>query len=304
MCGQRLSGFRTGQAQIISCPRCGCERFVLPKSTLPSLLAPAVSENVRSRLRIWSFWRWPVVAIILSSLLFGAVILCVLELTRKTLYPPNVTAAQRLAEQRRVGREALQAGSYELAKQELAQAMRLSASVPEYTPQSRLFVELQQEYRQAALLADLLAEPLGDIIRNAIGWSDAEWAEVFRQRYAGKSIIFDDIIRRDSNRNHHHQLGISILNHSGRIDLDKLQMLPALPLEQPRRLFFGLRLQAIVRDRDGTWRIEPVPESCVLFTDASFLSGLSVSMDAELREVIKFQEERLANVPTELRGTK
>src|SRR5207302_4392582 len=53
-----------------------------------------------------------------------------------------------------------------------------------------------QVYRQAALLADLLAEPLEDVLRHAAGVREAEWRADFRRRYQGRAVVFDSEVRR------------------------------------------------------------------------------------------------------------
>ena len=41
------------------------------------------------------------------------------------------------------------------------------------------------------MLKDLLSDSLTDIVRQSIGLPEAEWQEVFRQRYVNRSFLLD-----------------------------------------------------------------------------------------------------------------
>ncbi len=144
-------------------------------------------------------------------------------------------------------------------------------------------------HRQSSLLADLLAESPAAIVRHSVGMSDADWQDVFRQRYAGRSMVLDDTISRNAAGQYQYSFRIVVLNNEARIDLSRLKALHDLPLLQPQRMLLGLRLESVRREAPGGWTILPDPDSGVLFTDPELLTGLSIPVDAELREVLKRQ---------------
>ena len=51
--------------------------------------------------------------------------------------------------------------------------------------------------RQAALVADLLSESLGEILQRAAGAREEERQEQFHRRYRDKAVIFDDVVTRN-----------------------------------------------------------------------------------------------------------
>ena len=142
--------------------------------------------------------------------------------------------------------------------------------------------------RQAALLADLLAESPAELLRSAQGLPDAEWQEIVRRRYAGKSLVLDDAISRTADGRFTHAFRIESIGGTGRFALERLSVLRELPLAGPTRLLLGLRIATIHRHNNG-WIIDPEPNSGVLLTDAEVFEGLSLPADAELREVLKRQ---------------
>ena len=149
---------------------------------------------------------------------------------------------------------------------------------------------LTRLHRQASLLADLLAESPAAIVRHSIGMNDADWQEIFRQRYAGKAIVLDDTISRDAAGRYQYGFRIVVLNNEARIDLAQLHVLRDLPLFQTHRILLGMRLANMRREPSGGWTILPDPDSGVLITDPEMLAGLSVPVDADLREVLKRQQ--------------
>lgn len=291
-CGNVLRGQRSTQAQFIRCPQCQAERLVLPRSPLPAINSSAI-EAAKARPTLWSFWRWPALAIAVTAVLAAAFIYGLLHYTRPQLRTAaTLTPEQRFEQHRNAGEEALHTGSYERAAHELQQALALRSEAG-FGPNAPALVKLKQQQREAAILADLLSESLDEIIRRAVGMPDDEWQQVFRKRYAQKSVILDDVIHRDPYSRHHHRFQIDVLGKSGRIELDRLSMMLHLPLQQPRRLFFGFRLSSIHREADGSWRITPEADSGVLLTDGKALAGLSLAIDAELADVITQQHQWL-----------
>src|SRR5207302_539254 len=88
-------------------------------------------------------------------------------------------------------------GSYRTALRELDAAGELHVRFPRQLEPDKAR-ELTRWRPQVALLADLLAESVNEIVRHSIGLADREWDAVFRERYAGRSLLLD---ARDAVRN-------------------------------------------------------------------------------------------------------
>src|SRR5205807_1443510 len=146
-----------------------------------------------------------------------------------------------------------------------------------------------QVYRQAALLADLLAEPLEDVLRHAAGVREAEWRADFRRRYQGRAVVFDTDVRRTADG---YRLGYVLRagDEEAHLDVGGLTVLRGLPLDQPQRLLFGVRLAAVGREAPGGWVVRFEPDSGVLLTDAAAAAACCpVLADSEGRALIDRQ---------------
>jgi hypothetical protein len=163
-------------------------------------------------------------------------------------------------------RQYLGEGSFRLAVANLEQARTAAGSGWPGLPRSQR-QEWMQLHRQAALLADLLAEPLEDVVRHAAGIKEAEWVADFRQRYHGRAVVFDMVVQRVAGRRLRHNYCLATPMLEARLELGGLALLRGLPLDQPQRLVFGARLAGVTREPPGTWVIRPEPDSGVLLTD-------------------------------------
>jgi hypothetical protein len=174
------------------------------------------------------------------------------------------------------------------------QALRVLQAAHDRDPRN---LELKQLYRQARLLAQQMDVSLETVIEKLRDLPEKERPEKFRD-YAGKSVLFDDVIRRD-HKGEHHLTGyeVKVGGEKARVDLD-LKLLRALPLEQPRRLLFGARLAGVGRGDGGAWVIHFEPDSGVLLTDegAALACGLP-PLDAELRALLGQQAAWARQLP-------
>lgn len=305
-CGQSIAGARTLEFQVVRCARCGASRFIFPQSPLPAPESSADTgpnsasmANGTSRLRIGIF--------VLSGMLCAAIavgfVMWAKSRYRRLGSDPQSSVSQTFERHRHAGREALHSGHYERATGELRRSLELFPQLAKDQYSLEYLEELKQETRQASILADLSPHTLEEIVRASIGVADDEWEEIFRKRYAGKSVILDDIIHRDAGGRLRHQLRILVLDGAATIDLDRLNMLNYLhALSSATRLFIGFRLKRVYRRTEGAWRIEPEPDSCVLFTDPKILSGLSITIDADLEAQLKRQSAWFEKVPIDCRG--
>jgi hypothetical protein len=219
-------------------------------------------------------WRPPVLA---AGVTLVGVILLLAVLVKTTLAPdtrPKLSAA--IGQHIDAGRQALAAGRFTTAVQEFDAAMALSDRVPEPLAASerRQVVQLQ---RQAALVNDLLAESLDDILRHAVELSErdeAEWQAVFDRRYQGKALIFDADVRWEPPGRWLLEYAIFVRGRLVPIDLSDLTLLQdlyrhqLLSQQKPQRLLLGVRLASVRLEPGGIWVIRFQPDSGVLLTDA------------------------------------
>src|SRR5439155_4356449 len=114
---------------------------------------------------------------------------------------------------------------------------------------------------EASLLADLLAEPLEEILRHAADVREAEWLADFRHRYQDKAIIFEGEVRRGS---HGKAVLAYYLPGDARLVIDDLNLFRTLSLEQPKAWIFGARLASVRLEAPGPrWIVRLAPESGV-----------------------------------------
>jgi hypothetical protein len=144
--------------------------------------------------------------------------------------------------------------------------------------------------REAALLADLVSEPIEDILRHAAGTTEREWLADFARRYQGKAVLFDTLLQR--------QVGGGL--HVGyffpgpdpvRLEVADVDLLRRLVLNQPRRVLFGVRLASVRLEPPGpTWVVRFLPDSGVLLTDPK-AAGLCCPAWAEA-DAVRIVEEQ------------
>lgn len=287
-CGQVLRGQRQKTHQVVKCPGCGRDRFVLPLSPLTAVSAPAGTAGPSA----WHFWRWPLIAGGATAGVAGLALVLVLVFGPSRSDRPRDPAPEaRFDAHVQAGQQALTEGAFRRAARELAAAEELGPNVPSrWNAQSK---RLRQQQRQAALVADLLAESPVEIVRHAVGIPEAEWRELFQQRYAGRAVILDDVVRQTAGGEYQIDFRGRFGGSEVRFDLKALRLLASLALQKPRRLVFGFRLAAVRREPSGDWVLTPDPDSGVLITDAAMLTGSSVPLDADLMEVLKGQDAEL-----------
>jgi hypothetical protein len=253
--------------------------------------APTPVADWPARLR---YWLPPAAAAALALAFVGVVIAAIVRGHRPTadsVVAPKLSDARArvlLGERLAAVRTALDEGSYRLARAELAGAHHLALRYPPLLEPEQA-ARLARWRRQADLLADLLPESVGEIVRHSAGRADKEWEAIFRERYAGRSIVLDARVFRDAAGHVHVDYHLEAAGGVGDWDLDALRVLEGLPLRQPQRLFFGFRVHGVRRLARDHWTVVPEPDSGVLLTDPEMLIGLSVAADEELVEVLRRQ---------------
>jgi hypothetical protein len=155
-------------------------------------------------------------------------------------------------------RDNLAVGNFRLA---LAGLQELAAERKPGAPPRRQWEPL---LAQAALLADLSAESLEEILTHAAGVRGDEWEADFPARYCGKAFLFDLEINGPAGGPYQHSWRLPA---GVRMQFAELRLLHLLPLEKPTRLLFGARLARMHRDSPASWEVAFEPDSGVLITD-------------------------------------
>ncbi len=286
-CGNRLAGERHARTQTVRCPGCGRDHFVLPKSPLPPPARDpiaAASGKVKRSPRL-----------LLPLLLFGVLLTTLAVVFALVINwggggrPPQTDPLTDLPRHQARGLVALGDGNFQLAVQELGRAVALAEHFAASVPASER-TRLDQLFRQAALLADLLHEPLAVLLQLAAGVPEQEWQAVFARTYRHKAVVFDAAVRRVEDGRYEMSYVVADGRRVARLHLEDLALLHGLPLAKPQRLLFGARLADVVREPDGSWGVRFAPGSGVLLTEAAAAEAcLFVPPDDALQEVLERQ---------------
>ena len=155
--------------------------------------------------------------------------------------------------------------------------------------------DLNQLHRQADLLARLLTRTPEDIIRQGKLVRDPdEWDAQFGD-YRGRTIILDDLFRRDHDSRPVPATDIlEVGQEVVRLAIEELELLQDLPLNDSPRLIFGARLASCRREEGGAWVIRFEADSGVLITDPDLWQACSsADLDDDTRRVFARQREWL-----------
>jgi len=260
-CGQSLNGTRQASFQVVRCPSCGGDRFILPRSPFSPIAGKAAPSPHPSP--IWGpshkVWLFPALATAITAAVLLAVYLIFLkpEKPKEDGLQGNEPAQERLARAERYISE----GSFQLAANALASSRGESLSGRE----SRRW---QQLYREASLLADLSAEPIEDILRHAGGVSEQEWKAAFPRRYQGKAFLFDIHVQRLPTGRVQADYVLPGPDPA-RLEWGDLEVLRTTDLDESRRIILGVRLAGIALEPPGpSWVVRFQPQSGVFLTDA------------------------------------
>lgn len=300
-CGGIARGERRAQPQLAPCPTCGKALFVFPVSpALPALLenvSPSALQRVRlpklpdlsPRVR---FWFAPSAAAVLGLVAVGFVIASIVRGTRAEDRRPMTAAraATELADAEARFSDLCERGSYHVAAEEMKAAYDLWRRFPRALPDDRARL-LRRRARQAALVADLSPESLGEIVRHAAGLDAREWQIVFDRRYRNKGVILDAQVTRLSGGRYAVDYQLDDDGLAGEWDFEELALVKALNLAKAERLILGLRLAAVERIGRDRWVVRPQPDGGVLFTEPLLFAQLSVPVDDALRERLRTQAE-------------
>jgi hypothetical protein len=298
-CGQVARGTRQAHHQVVRCGTCRQPVFVLPASPLPhwstaDMPAPSsVVPSVAARRSPQRFWLWPLVA---GTATLAVAAGCILSLLWYIKPHPQSAAPGRVEDVDALvtaSQKDLAAGKFRLAKDQLQRAVGLLGQQP--GPRAR---EVSQLHRQAALLADLLTEPLGGILQSAATQHEEEWEAQFARDYLMRSVVFDADVSRDGAGQLRLDFHVQAGAEPARIDVNDLKLLAKLPRDRPPRLLFGARLAHIAREAPGVWVVRFDPDSGVLFTDPGAVGAACPGpTDEELAALLRRQKQWLDELP-------
>jgi hypothetical protein len=263
-CGAVLRGWRGPAAQVLTCPQCRGAVFVLPRSPRPLVLDPAVPRPLARPRR-----RWLLPAATAGFILAGLVLITLTLWHGNEPVASDKLATDRPTFERRLAaaHQHLDVGAFRQAADELRPLLALSRAQPELISAGQLR-ELEQLARQADALADLCGETLEEILAHAGAVADDEWRAEFPHRYRGRAFLFDLEIRAAGGGHFAHPYLLWVGKEPAHLDLDRLELLTALPLDPPQRMIFAARLAAVHRVPGRGWVVELEPASGVLLTEA------------------------------------
>jgi hypothetical protein len=290
-CGGAVRGVRQKRRLVVPCPSCGRPVFVLARSPLPSPERPAAAQ-ARGKGRAWL---WPLLAAVATLLIVAAVFVAAAPYLSRpaTVTDPPDDVRGEVLKHIAAGRQAIDEGNFHLALQELnAAAARTSRKADALFPAERR--DLAQLRRQSDLLSRLLSRSLQEIVQEAaLTRKDEEWRARFQADYQGKSVVFDDVVRRDGlGRPELGVYEIRVGMEVARPALEDLKALQNVPLERPKRLLFGAQLAGVEREQGGAWVIRFDPDSGVLLTDRGAAAACcSGPPDRDLLDLLQRQEE-------------
>lgn len=296
-CRHVVTGERTVHAQVVRCPACNESVFVFPRSPWPPVPGSASdAHELQASASRWRFWLLPAAA---AGITLAAATIVIVVLLNKNAtdgdgdQPVNgsdglvpVPLEQRIAESRKLLKE----GAFRLAREALRPVQDETASN----------AELRQLFRETSLLADLVRQPLEEIVQQAQDVKPAEWEEQFAD-FRGRSVLFDDTVLCEPGANGRYALvnyQIRLGEERVRIDLDQslfrqLEHAGRWAPGRPRRLIFGARLASIQLEKN-TWVIALENDSTVLMTEEDALTACGFDVrDPELQRVVREQREWL-----------
>jgi hypothetical protein len=241
--------------------------------------------------------KWIAVGIISAAV--AGLVFVLLNSSKSPRVSPSAlgTDAPDLAGQINKGKRALVDGSFQLAAEHLS-AAATTARAHRQLLSRKDAAALFQLQREVDLLAELLPDPLEDIVRTLEGLEYGEGQAVFQRRYPGKGVVFYSGMRRDPAGTLHVDYRLEGSRKPMRLDLQTLEVFRGLPLEEPVDVLFGAKLSSIERDALGAWVIAFQPDSGVLFTDEEpalaccFQPGDPTALTATLRRQKSWIERR------------
>jgi hypothetical protein len=269
-CGHTLTGRRRREHQVLRCPACGADVFILPRSPLPAVhdaqgtSAPPVRRASPARLALAAG------CVLLA--LAGTYWACV-----SFLWPQrHASAALTPGQAEHLARQHWDQAREHIALGHFALALGHLNAVDDLQRQFQTaWIDphrLARQRREIALYVDLLHDSLEELLAEAADLPDPEWEQQFRKRYQGKAVLFDDLVTRRADGTIHGQYDLHAAGQAGTLDFSNLPFFHTLKPGLPQRVLFGARLKSIGRTGPGSWLVQFWPDSLVLLTDPEALA--------------------------------
>jgi hypothetical protein len=268
-CGKMLRGRRAAVHQVLRCPGCGRNVFVLPTSAFqpPATEVPPGPRQPPSAL-------WLLVPILVCGLLAMILVYALFRNFRPNEpVPPTQVESPRsklLAQIDEARKQMELAGGLHLARELLEKAVQQRDADPALLTEAE-HRRLNQLQRQAALLTDLVPVSLLTLIDQAENAPNAAAWQARCRAYQGKGLLLDDQLRNDRAPGRIQSRRLGDLHTpqmaAGRVALEDLTLLHQLPLQMPQRWIFGARLKGVDREGGPGWVIRLEPDSGVLFSE-------------------------------------
>jgi hypothetical protein len=164
----------------------------------------------------------------------------------------------------RTARENLARGYFRQARIDLEHLLQKQIP-PSGTKEER---RVRQLAREAAVLSDLLAESLEEILQHAAGLEAKEWQLEFRHRYQGKAILLDGEFFKDAAGNWQCDYQLFAGKDKAKLEFSSLVLPPKLSLQGRQRMVLGLRLENVRLEPPGpAWVVRLEKNSEVFLTE-------------------------------------
>jgi hypothetical protein len=292
-CGAVVRGERQVRHQVVNCAACSRAVFVLPISPYDE---PAKGRSSRAVPGLRS-WRGPLIAgglsLVVLSVGFTFALPYLWRPTDEASSDEARPAKAKLRADIDAGPHLLGQGKFHVARERLHAAIALRTRWPRLLspPEYRQLIQL---HRQADLLARLSLHSVEEIAQHGKLVRDPEEWEAQFSDYRGRTILFEDVVRKDSDGrpvlgSHVFEVG----DETVRVALEDLTVLSDLPLDESPRLIFGARLRRCTREEGGGWVVRFEPDSGVLMTEPAAVEACLSMPGDDLRSILQRQKRWL-----------
>ena len=277
LCGHPVSGFRKTSYQVVDCPECGQDVFVLGFGTYQS--TDQVPE--KPSVRVWPRW-WYYSVGIAVGMLVGLFAASLFLLPQSKVTPisdhtenseTNTISPEELSKKVRT----------ELANGNFSLARHLIETNKKHLPTNltkKQRRDWNQLHKETALYSDLLDVSTEELVRSAANCAEEEWKLRFSQRYRGKAVLFRTTLRRTAKNDRRIDY---LMFHRGKpvqIAVSQLSLFDDLDLDMPQEVIFGARIQSVTNTRQG-WTVLFQSDSGVFLTEPEPLAFVSPFADEE-----------------------
>lgn len=302
-CGKMVTGQRKKDYQIVPCPQCKGELFVLPLSPLPRLASPSGEFSTPQAFspKRTPFLPWRLLALAVGCaclLLLGIYLLIAFFFPHLpfSLESNPETARNNVQEAAKAhvikADQYIGLGHFSLALEQLDALAALQLHHSELWEKAG---GLDYQRKEIALYVDLLGDSLENLLEQAIDLPEQEFQQLFTKRYLHKAVILDTEVIRLAEDRITHSYTLQVGGQQGKLNLQNLAFFANLPTGKPQRVLFGARLASIHRQKPGMWIIEFNPESLTLLTNPAALAISCPALSNETTRKLLAKQQDLVN---------